>query len=367
MLILNKSPVHTSNNENHMRIAMHYRFILIRASRDVKCLFMLICCALPAQSYASEHGNIAFGDPDYLVKMDAQWQNKPLTYNKSAGDADLVISLGQQTYPALHQMVEDFAASKKIKIAIQQGTCGVSAKKLARKEIDIGAFCCPPGNTDRLPGIEFHTIGISPIALITNPANDISDLTTTEARNIFSGKIISWSEVPVEDDIKLPGRNIEPVVRLHCKKRPGHWRLLLDNEDMFSPDIREVGVIPDMIKEVADNEAAIGFETVYMLEVYEDKGKVKILSIDGHDPADLRYLLSADYPIYRTYNLTMWTTAQTKKELAGELLAAITEFIERHGDRYGIIPSSKLRTAGWKFRRDELIGEPDGEEIFSEH
>jgi phosphate transport system substrate-binding protein len=346
---------------------MQNRFILSRSARDVKLLIALLCCNLPCLANAGEHDSShAFGDPDYVVEMDAEWQNKPLSYDKSVGDADMVISLGQQTYPALHQMVEDFAANKNIKIVIQQGTCGVSAKKLSRKEIDMGAFCCPPGKTDRLPGIEFHTIGISPIALITNPANEISDLTTAEARNIFSGKTINWSEVPVEDEIKLPGKNIQPVVRLHCKKRPGHWRNLLDNEDMFSPDIREVGVIPDMIKEVAGNEAAIGFETVYMLEVYKDKGDVKVLKIDGHDPADLNYLLAANYPIYRTYNLTTWTGAQTSRELSHELLATITEFIERHGDRYGIIPSSKLRTAGWKFHRDELIGEPDGEEIFSE-
>jgi phosphate transport system substrate-binding protein len=347
---------------------MHNRFILSRSARDVKLLIALLCCNLTGLANASEHDSSqAFGDTDYVVEMDAEWQNKPLSYDKSAGDADMVISLGQQTYPALHQMVEDFAAKRNVKIVIQQGTCGVSAKKLSRKEIDIGAFCCPPGKTDRLPGIEFHTIGISPIALITNPANEISDLTISEARNIFSGKTVSWSEVPVENEIKLPGKNIQPVVRLHCKKRPGHWRNLLDNEDMFSPDIREVGVIPDMIKEVADNEAAIGFETVYMLEVYKDKGNVKILKIDGHDPTDLQYLLSANYPIYRTYNLTTWTGAETSRELALELVAEITAFIERHGDRYGIIPSTQLRTAGWKFQGDELIGEPDGEDIFSEH
>jgi ABC-type phosphate transport system substrate-binding protein len=347
---------------------MHNYFILSRTSRDVKRLVAALCLILPGMAYCGEHDHSnAFGDPDYVVKIDPEWQSKTISHDRSVGEADMVISLGQQTYPALHQFVEEFAAKRNIRIVIQQGTCGVSAKKLSKKEIDIGAFCCPPGNTDRLPGLEFHTIGISPIALIANPANPITNLTTTEARSIFSGKTISWSEVPVENEIELPGKSIQPVVRLHCKKRPGHWRHLLDNEDQFSPDIREVGVIPDMIKQVADNEAAIGFETVFMLEVYKDKGKVKILNIDDHDPADLQPLLAADYPLYRTYNLSTWTGAQTKNELAHDLVTAITQFIEDHGERYGILASSRLRTAGWKFRGDELTGEPDGEDIFSEH
>lgn len=331
-------------------------------------LVVLLCLTLPGLVISSESGNSnAFGNPDYVVTMEPDWLSKPVTHDIKAGEADLVISLGQQTYPALHRFVEDYAARKNIKIVVQQGTCGVSAKKLARKEIDVAAFCCPPGNTDRLPGVEFHTIGIAPIALITNLDNEVSDISSEEARDIFGGKTIKWSEVPVEQGIKLPGKDIQPVVRLHCKKRPGHWRQLLDNEDLFSPDIREVGVIPDMIREVADNKSAIGFETLYMLEVYRNKGKVKVLSIDGHSPADLQYLLSAQYPIYRTYSLTTWKGNETANALSRELITSIEQYIEIKGDQLGIIPSSELRIAGWKFRNDELVGEPDGEEIISEH
>lgn len=342
-------------------------FILNTARKLLLFLVIPLCLTLPVISDASDRINDhAFGSPDHVVEMKPEWHSKAISYDKKAGDADLVVSLGQQTYPALHRFVEDFARSKNITIAIQQGSCGVSAKKLARKEIDIGAFCCPPGKTDRLPGLEFHTIGIAAIALVTNPANEISDLSATEARNIFSGKTMKWSEVPVENSIKLPGNDITPVVRLHCKKRPGHWRHLLDNEDLFSPDIREVGVIPDMIKEVADNKAAIGFETLYMLEVYKNKGEVKALSIDGHNPADEQQLLSASYPLYRTYNLTTWTD-DSNAALSNELIASIKQHIETDGDRYGMIPSSRLRDAGWKFYKDELIGEPDGKNIFNEH
>jgi phosphate transport system substrate-binding protein len=336
-----------------------------------KTIFASLLCMLanlPEAAICSEQlANNAFGDPEYVVNMDDSWRYKTIAHDEKLGNVDLVISLGQQTYPALHQFVEDYAKRKGIKIVIQQGTCGVSSKKLALKAIDMGAYCCPPGKTDRLPGIEFHTIGIAPIALITNTDNEISDLSLAEARNIFSGQTQRWSEVPVTNKIQLPQKDIQPVVRLHCKKRPGHWRMLLDNENMFSARIHEVGVIPDMVKEVSEAPAAIGYETLFMLEVYKENGNVKVLSIDGLDPSDLNNMESADYPFYRSFSLTTWSGDKTSNKLSQELLASIQQHIEEHGDRYGIIPSSKLRLAGWKFRGDELIGEPTGKRVFSEH
>jgi len=309
----------------------------------------------------------AFANPDYIVDMDEKWESRSIVHDEKTGKADLVVSLGQVTYPALRQFIEEYAVRKGIEIVMQQGTCGVSAKKLSRKAIDVGAFCCPPGKTDRLPGIEFHTIGIAPIALITNPDNELSGLSLSEARKIFSGDTVRWSEVSAENKIRLPPKDIQPIVRLHCKKRPGHWRHILDTEDMFSSRIREVGVIPDMIKDVAQTKSAIGFETEYMLEVHKENGEVKVLKIDGHHPSDLQHLLFAGYPFYRTFNLTTWTGSSRDSMLSKDLVNSIKKHIQTDGYKYGMISSESLRLAGWKFKGDELTGEPDGNEIFREH
>ncbi len=341
--------------------------------------FLSFFSVISSGSVFAEPNSIAFGDVAHRVNMDAEWQNRAVKHDAKLGEVDLVVSLGQITYPALHQFVADYAKQKGLKIVIQPGSCGVSAKKISRKTIDVGAYCCPPGKTDRLPGIEFHTIGISPIALITHPDNALSGLTLKDARKIFSGDIVKWSEVPLtasrsvsrsgssKNKIKLPQGNIQPVVRLHCKKRPGHWHHLLESDDMFSRHVREVGVIPDMVKEVAEMKSAIGFETEYMLEVYKKQGKVKVLMIDGHLPSDLQQLLSATYPFYRTFSLTTWTGTERSHQLSRELVDSIKKHIEVEGRKYDMIPSSKLRLAGWKFKGDELIGEPDGKKVFSEH
>jgi ABC-type phosphate transport system substrate-binding protein len=312
--------------------------------------------------------NNAFSDPDVGANVGDDFESIAIQYEKKVGDVDVVISLGQQTYPALHKVVADIAREQGIKVAIQQGSCGSTAKKLLKKSADIGTYGCPPGKTDRLPGLNFHTLAIAPIALTTNPANSLDDVSIDDARKIFRGDYVSWSEVPGLQDStdQLTRKKIQPVVRLHCKKRYGHWRALLDNQDQFSPRIQSVATIKDMIKQVGANKTAIGYETPFMIKIHKDKGLLKILSIDGNHPDNLDKLLSAEYPLYRTYSMTTWAGKNNKNEKAEELLSAIKEHIEEKGGDYGFIPASQLRLAGWKFRDEELIGEPDGAPVISE-
>ena len=125
----------------------------------------------------SAQASIDFSDPSGKMEMDAAWLDQPIQYDKKSGDVDMVVTLGQQTYPALRSFIEEYARDNGLKVSIEPGSCGVTAKKLRRKSADVGAYCCPPGKTDRLPGIVFHTIGIAPIALVTRPDNPVENLT----------------------------------------------------------------------------------------------------------------------------------------------------------------------------------------------
>lgn len=312
----------------------------------------------------------AFSDPSYIASPKKDFLEQAIEYDKKvADDVDVVISLGQQTYPAIHTIVEDIAKEHGFKVAIQQGTCGATAKKLLKKSVDIATYCCPPGKTDRLPGLKFHTVAIAPVTLVTHVDNPINDVSTEDAKKIFKGEYVTWSEVPGYQSLsdKLKGKTIQPVVRLHCKKRPGHWRLLLNGPDDVSPRAESVGTIIDMISHVSSNVTAIGYATPYMLKVHKDKGAVKILSIDKKQPEDLKILLAGEYPIYRTYNLTTWTNDNNKNENAEILMDAIYDYMQKHGEQYGFIPAEKLKLAGWKFKGRELIAEPDGQNVISDH
>lgn len=300
----------------------------------------------------------AFSDPASIHDMPESWKSQPIQYDPSIGKADIVIHFNRQVYQALRPVVEKFGKENDLKIVTTRSTCGITAGVLKNKKADIGMYCCPPGKTDRLPGLSFHTVGIMPIALLVHPENSVDDITFEQARQIFKGEIHRWSDV--KDSKGIPGRNvqIQVITRRHCKKRPGHWKLLLEESDLFSPKLQEVGAIPDMIHLVASNTAAVGYEVMQMVHEMEDKGEVKPLKIDSLSPTVAANVLSAQYPLYRTYTLSSWETAEASNPHAKRLLDYILAEVEHIDPQYGIVSASSLRESGWKFKGNELIGPP---------
>lgn len=326
---------------------------------------LLYCvAAIPAEHKAGHesgdqnvhqyHSNAPeFSDPAILTPVPDGWISKPVEYGDEPGDADLVIALGQQTYPIFHDLIPEYAKENNLNIVVKQGTCGITSGRLLKKKVDIGAFCCPPGKSDRLPGLKFHTLGIAPIALVVHPDNPLDNVSTTQAKDIFNGQISRWSEIATDND-KL----IKPVGRLHCKTRPGHWRSLLNRDDDFSPRLVEVGVIHDLISQVSRSASAIGWETPLMVEYHKNSGNVKMLTIDMHKPSDIAHVLSGQYPLYRTYNLTTWTKKSKTNDEALKLVEYLKNYIEKNYKDVGFIPASQLKNANWKFTEDELVSEP---------
>ncbi|MDW7774442.1 MAG: hypothetical protein SCH71_16270 [Desulfobulbaceae bacterium] len=300
----------------------------------------------------------SFSDPSYIQQMPDGWQDRPIRYETEAGHVDLAVTLDQHLYQILSGPINEYARANGLKIIFSDGTCGITSGKLVRKTVDIGGYCCPPGKTDRLPGLRFHTLGILPVEIIVHPDNPVDDISLQQARNIFQGRIHHWSEVKDSRGQPGPDRIIQTIGRLHCKIRPGHWRLLLDNEDLFGPRLQEVGTIPDMISLVADAPNAIGYEVRMMAERYRSEGKVKPLTINGLAP-DRANLLAGRYPLYRTLNLTTWEGKNVANPVADRLVEYLLKAGGELGDRFGIVSAAELRKAGWQFLGNELTGEPD--------
>ena len=292
-----------------------------------------------------------FSDPSEITIMPDEWINRPVEYSSEHAGADLVLTLNQQFFHFIEPLIEEYANNNNLKIVINKGTCGISAAMISNKQGDMGSFCCPPSKTDRLPGIRFHTIGIHPVSILVHPDNPLDNITLKQARDVFQGNISRWARLGWND------RPIRIIGRLHCKKRPGHWRLLLDNENLFAPELRSVGSIEDMFSLVSSDPNAIGYEVMWMSKISDDE--VKALKINGNAPDDLRTLLKGNYPIYRALYLTTWEPENVKNRHAHPLVKYIESRIDIIGMDKGIVPASMLRKAGWKFRGSELIGEPE--------
>jgi hypothetical protein len=94
-----------------------------------------------------------------------------------------------------------------------------------------------------------------------------------------------------------------------------------------------------------------------MIRHHRGANGAKILSLDGVRPDDRVALASGHYPLYRVYNVTSWEGAAAKP-LARELVHYLQEQMVNVDMEYAMVPASQLRHYGWKFKDDELVGEP---------
>jgi len=317
-------------------------------------LFVLVLLLLiPGRSASAEDPAAeSFSDPNFTMEMEPGWDMRPIRYKNDNREAELSIVVNQQLSAVLLPMVDKYVSKKKVKIAMEIGTCGISAGAISRKEVDMGGFCCPPGKIDRLPGLQFHTLGITPLLLLVHKDNPVDNVTLDEARKLFRGEVHNWSELGGQD---LP---VRPMGMLHCKKRPGHWRLILGSAKSFSPEFKVTGDIEDTINMVATTPGSIGFEIRMNMLKLGRADDLKVLMIDGHDPMDLARLRDNKYPFYRTMNVTTWKGRNITSPIADDLVRYLLKETRDVGKDQGIVPASELRNAGWKFRGSELIGEP---------
>ncbi|MBF0336614.1 MAG: substrate-binding domain-containing protein [Nitrospirae bacterium] len=298
-----------------------------------------------------------FSDPAKIFQMPDSWVKQPIKYEQWAEGADLAVALDQQLYPAILPLIRQYEKQNNLKIAVVEGTCGTVAGAAMRKNADITGMCCPPGDNDRLPNLKYHTLGISSVALLVNKDNPVDNISIDDARKVFMGKLHKWSDTKGAGAIKTD-MPIKPVVRLHCKTRPGHWCLLLANEDLFGHRLTEIGTIADMLATVASLKGAVGYETLWHMENLKYADKVKPLKIEGIDPADNDKLARGMYTIYRTFSITTWEQPGLSKPQANKLVQHILQNLNAIDKSYYLAPVDQLKKYGWKFQENELVGEP---------
>ncbi|MBU0676255.1 MAG: hypothetical protein KJ950_16570 [Proteobacteria bacterium] len=332
--------------------------ISFMAKAGLLLIFMPLIFATICLANHQTLGGPAFSDPNQITETPEGWSTRPLTFDQDQLNYDLVITLDQHLYAALLPPIQAYAQAHNLNISVNDGTCGISYGKLVKKAVDISGFCCPPGSTDRLPGVEFHTLGIAAIAILVNIDNRLSTLSVEQTRDLFMGEIHRWSELEDEQSTSMLYPIIRPVIRPHCKLRPGHWRLLLGEESLFSQESINVGTIEDMISMISEDPRAIGYEVLWNIERYNKGHKIKPLLINELSPTDQQAVIDNRYPFYRTYNLTTWTSPECKKPAAEALVLHLLKMVDLLDPQHGIISPAKLRTAGWVFRRNELVGEP---------
>ena len=169
---------------------------------------------------------------------------------------------------------------------------GIKNASLSKKGKEtFGFVCCPlsPKEVSRKK-LRVFPLALEPILILVNKNNPVNNLSTEQVRAIFSGRIKNWKQVGGND------QPIAVVTRLHCKKRPGHWKTILSDKSKFRKLRLNVSSADEMVKRVSDCSGAIGHTGSTWL--FETGNKVKRITIDGK-VATAANLKSHRYPFYR--------------------------------------------------------------------
>jgi len=127
------------------------------------------------------------------------------------------------------------------------------AKQSTHEHETFGFVCCPLSQQElNKEDIKIYPIAEEPILILVNKKNPISNLSTDQVRAIFRGDITNWNEVGGWD------KPIVVVTRLHCKKRPGHWKTILPSAKDFVKKRLNVSSASEMVKLVSDFDTAFG-------------------------------------------------------------------------------------------------------------
>ncbi len=138
----------------------------------------------------------------------------------------------------------------------------------------FGFVCCPLSQQEMdAKNIKIYPLAEEPVLIIVNRKNPVSNLSIEQVRSIFRGDITNWKTVGGWD------RPIVVVTRLHCKKRPGHWKTILPDAKDFLKQRLDVSSAAEMVKLVTQFETAFGH--LGSTWEYDARSRVKTLTVDN--------------------------------------------------------------------------------------
>jgi phosphate transport system substrate-binding protein len=99
-------------------------------------------------------------------------------------------------FPLIELLTAKYSALEhhKVKFVVAQGGSTVGINDAAAGKVDIGDASAGPTSTTP-GGLDFYPIAKYFVCVVTNPANPISNLTTSQVEQIFEGKVTNWSQV----------------------------------------------------------------------------------------------------------------------------------------------------------------------------
>ena len=228
----------------------------------------------------------------------------------SADDSQKLNIVGSTSVqPICEELVEEYRKTHTdIDINVQGGGSGLAIRSTVSNVSDIGMS----SKEVNLSGLQVHELGREGIVLVVNNQNPISDLSTVEIRDIFSGKVTDWS----------CGSKINVISREEGSGTLSTFK----SKIMGCESIRSDAIVqnsPGSVKQaIIKDKNAIGFVALNQVD-----SSVKVISVDGVYPtyetvSNGSYVLQRPFllltnntPSGETLEFISWTKSSEAREI----------------------------------------------------
>lgn len=188
---------------------------------------------------------------------------------------------------------------------------GTGIQSVTDGKVDIGNSSRALTDEEKAGGLSENIVALDGIAVIVNTSNTVTNLTTDQLKQIYTGEITNWSEVGGADEsIVVIGRESSSGTR-------GAFEEILDIEDAcaYAQEINSTGAV---VAGVQSTSGAIGYVS---LEAVTDE--VAAVQLDG-------VTCSADTIKDGSYTLQRPFVMATKGEISeqSEAVQAVFTYLE---------------------------------------
>ena len=200
-------------------------------------------------------------------------------------------------------MIESFEESyPDITVTAEYTGSGAGLESLVGGKTDIGNASRALKDGEKDSGAVENIVAIDGIAVITHTSNTVSNLTSQQLTDIYTGKITNWKDLGGADEaIVVLGREAGSGTR-------GAFEELLDVADQcaYAQELDSTGGV---LAKVASTPGSIGYVS---LDVVDDT--VKALSLDGVEPTE-ENIVAGSYKLSRPFVMATLGTVEEQNDL----------------------------------------------------
>ena len=200
-------------------------------------------------------------------------------------------------------MIESFEESyPDITVTAEYTGSGAGLESLVGGKTDIGNASRALKDGEKDSGAVENIVAIDGIAVITHTSNTVSNLTSQQLTDIYTGKITNWVDLGGADEaIVVLGREAGSGTR-------GAFEELLDVADQcaYAQELDSTGGV---LAKVASTPGSIGYVSLDVVD-----GTVKALSLDGVEPTE-ENIVAGSYKLSRPFVMATLGTVDEQNDL----------------------------------------------------